>query len=254
MKNYLSIILLAVIVTFTSCGKTSHKTTDNFEQVVLPDSSVVYLNHNSKISYNKTFNPRTVVLEGEAFFSINDGASEFTVETNDGDEVVVKGTEFFMAVSTSSTVVEVEHGFVVLGLRTGIIKEVRFGERCEFHRHDNGLHLGHAKHKHRHWITLMDNEIRLSGWVLMRSRKHAGHGFHPGNSHGWKNVGKPGKPEKGRSYNKTGKDKPGGKEKQESKPNKGGNTGKSKPGGNPGKESKGAKESGKAGKGGKGNK
>ncbi|MHB1277690.1 MAG: FecR domain-containing protein, partial [Bacteroidia bacterium] len=114
MKNLQLLFLLAVVMAFTACGSVSVETADNFEQVVLPDSSVVYLNHKSKISYNKNFTPRTVNLEGEAFFSVNDGTTPFTVKTESGEDVVVKGTEFFMAVTSVGTVVEVEQGLVAM--------------------------------------------------------------------------------------------------------------------------------------------
>lgn len=237
MKILQLIYLLAIAVAFSACGTVTVETSDNFKQVVLPDSSVVYLNHESKISYNENFKLRKVTLEGEAFFSVNDGETPFTVETESGEEVVVKGTEFFMAATTTRTVVEVEHGFVVMHVGTGIIKEVHFGERGEFNRHDNGLHLGHAKHKHRHWISLMDNNFRKSGKVLMRSRKHAGPGFHPGNVKGPKGGregkgGPEGKPDKG------GKDGPEGKGKPDGK---GDNDGKNKPDGKGRQDGKGGK-------------
>lgn len=199
MKNLQLLFLLAVVMAFSACGSESVETADNFEQVVLPDSSVVYLNHKSKISYDKNFNLRKVTLEGEAFFSVNDGETPFTVETASGEKVVVKGTEFFMAVTTTGTVVEVEQGLVALHVGTGVIKEVHYGERCEFHKHDNGLHLGQAAYLHRSWITIMDNNFRKSGKYLFRSRKHAGPGFHPGFHPGQmkgpkgRHEGKPGK-------------------------------------------------------------
>ncbi|MGW8123724.1 FecR family protein [Roseivirga echinicomitans] len=62
--------------------------------VYLPDSSVVYLNAGSQISFSEQEwqEERTLTLSGEAFFEVIKG-SDFTVETKLGD-VVVLGTSF----------------------------------------------------------------------------------------------------------------------------------------------------------------
>lgn len=62
--------------------------------VELPDGSKVQINADSKIEYNsKTWsNERTIILDGEAFFSVQKG-SKFTVKTNNGD-IAVLGTSF----------------------------------------------------------------------------------------------------------------------------------------------------------------
>ena len=64
------------------------------QTVYLPDSSIVYLNAGSKISFSEGQwqQERTLELSGEAFFEVKKG-SDFTVETRLGD-VVVLGTSF----------------------------------------------------------------------------------------------------------------------------------------------------------------
>jgi len=65
-------------------------------EVVLPDSSKVYLNSGSKLTFNNNFNERQrqIFLEGEAFFSVTkDKSSPFTVKASD-IEVKVLGTQF----------------------------------------------------------------------------------------------------------------------------------------------------------------
>lgn len=64
------------------------------EQVSLPDESKVFLNSDSKLSYDKASwsDDRTVHLEGEAFFEVEKG-QKFTVHTSLGD-VQVLGTSF----------------------------------------------------------------------------------------------------------------------------------------------------------------
>ena len=78
-------IVVVLVFLFTACGETLEvKTNDSYEAVLLPDGSEVYLNHNSTISYDKDFNPRTVNLSGEAFFTVVPSASVFTVVTEQG--------------------------------------------------------------------------------------------------------------------------------------------------------------------------
>ncbi|WP_323758245.1 FecR family protein [Roseivirga sp.] len=64
------------------------------QTVYLPDSSVVYLNAGSKVSFSESEwkNERMLSLIGEAFFEVKKG-SDFTVETQLGD-VIVMGTSF----------------------------------------------------------------------------------------------------------------------------------------------------------------
>jgi ferric-dicitrate binding protein FerR (iron transport regulator) len=64
--------------------------------VLLPDSSVVYLNSGSKLTYSTEFRQqsRKVILEGEAFFSVTrDEKRPFRVKTKDM-EIEVLGTKF----------------------------------------------------------------------------------------------------------------------------------------------------------------
>jgi len=63
--------------------------------IVLPDSSRVYLNSGSKLTFSSNFkNGRKVSLEGEAFFSVaKDKNHPFRVKTTDID-IEVLGTKF----------------------------------------------------------------------------------------------------------------------------------------------------------------
>lgn len=228
------ILFLAAVIGLSGCGnKVTVETTENFEQVELPDSSVVYLNHNSKLTYDESFSPRRVKLEGEAFFCVNDGATPFVIETPEGEEVTVLGTEFNLIASIDIVAVEVEIGIVTLRIGGGdLFREIRRGQRVDFNRHDNGLHLGQAKHHHRNWIRVMDKDFRKSGMALKRSRKHSIKSFNKGN----------------KKFNKGNSNKPSFKEGGNSKGNK--KSSKSKPDGKGGKASKGGGE--KGGKSGKG--
>ncbi|EZH75602.1 hypothetical protein ATO12_02105 [Aquimarina atlantica] len=69
-------------------------TYSDHEQIHLPDGSVVWLNSSSKLSYNPK-SPRTLFIDGEAFFEVaKDKEHPFTVETPDHVIVKALGTSF----------------------------------------------------------------------------------------------------------------------------------------------------------------
>lgn len=85
-------------------------------RIILPDSSIVLLNGNSQIRYNKNFNEdeRIVELKGEGFFDVHkDLSRQFTVSTPELD-VKVFGTSFNVKANENDETIEV-------GLKTGKI-------------------------------------------------------------------------------------------------------------------------------------
>jgi len=66
------------------------------KEVMLPDSSVVWMNACSKITYSKRFkaDKREITLLGEAFFSVKKDSSRRFVVTTDDMTVSVFGTQF----------------------------------------------------------------------------------------------------------------------------------------------------------------
>lgn len=65
------------------------------QQITLPDSSKVWLNANSKLTYNDHFSPRVVHLEGEAFFEVTHQEDHSRFEIISGDtKTTVLGTSF----------------------------------------------------------------------------------------------------------------------------------------------------------------
>lgn len=66
------------------------------KQVVLPDSSVIWLNANTSLSYHPDFiNHREIRLSGEALFEVTDDTQHpFTVMTADSVQTTVLGTQF----------------------------------------------------------------------------------------------------------------------------------------------------------------
>ena len=94
-------IACALLVICVACSSSIEIETDNnFEALLLPDGSQVYLNHHSTISYDQNFNPRTIYLDGDAFFTVVPSESTFTVTTAYGD-VEVLGTEFNVQTTTN---------------------------------------------------------------------------------------------------------------------------------------------------------
>jgi len=87
------LLLFVISLAFSSCSQETVSTTDSFEGIELPDGSIVLLNHNSSIEYDKDFDPRKISLTGEAYFNVVASAVPFIVKTNFG-EVKVLGTKF----------------------------------------------------------------------------------------------------------------------------------------------------------------
>ncbi len=171
MKNLFPFLLMLLMMSACS-DEIKVETAENYEQVELPDSSIVYLNQNSKLTYSEQFNPRTIKLEGEAFFSVNDGDTPFVIETANGETVTVIGTEFNLIANSKNVLLEVEIGSVSISIGDKLHKIIR-GKRLFYGRHDNGLHLGQARREHRGWIGLMNSNFKSNGKILKRSRKHA---------------------------------------------------------------------------------
>ncbi len=91
--------------------QTTTVTTANAEtvQVTLPDGSVAELNAGTTLTYSKS--QRQVVLEGEAFFTVEPGQGEFQVRSGEA-VVTVLGTGFNVKGRHNAVTVVVEHGRV----------------------------------------------------------------------------------------------------------------------------------------------
>ena len=168
-------ILLFAILTLTylsSCGDKTISTSDEFEQVELPDGSLVSLNKESSISYSNSFDPRIVKLTGEAFFSVTEGDNPFQVVTENG-EVTVLGTEFNVSSRLDKIVVEVKNGEVKL--KTGKGKHSRGlkkGQSGIYIKGDTKIKGGRAKHKYKIWMGDMEIEFKTKGKKYKYGHKH----------------------------------------------------------------------------------
>ncbi len=110
--KYAAIAILFIVVSSIVYQQFAPKTiimTTNYgeeKEVTLPDGSTVWLNAGSTISYKKDF-PRTIQLNGEAFFEVaKDKAHPFTVETPDHVIVKALGTSFNVKAYPENTYLE----------------------------------------------------------------------------------------------------------------------------------------------------
>lgn len=168
----LSLIIAAFFL--SACGGITVKTSNSFEQVELPDNSIVYLNNNSSITYDEAFATREVELTGEAFFSIVKATQPFVVKTTLGD-VTVLGTEFNVNSVTEQIEVEVEEGSVELKAKgKELKKQIRKGEKALLKSTNEVIDKAKAEYKHSKWRKDMEDEFKKLGKEIKKSSKQIG--------------------------------------------------------------------------------
>jgi transmembrane sensor len=120
---FLGFIAVAVYFLINNRVKTLEYSTAFGErkEIILPDHSVVILNGNSHLVYLEPAEGsivRTVVLEGEAFFSVSHTADDkkFVVKTPDNLKVEVLGTKFNVSSRSKETRVVLNSGKIMLNL------------------------------------------------------------------------------------------------------------------------------------------
>jgi ferric-dicitrate binding protein FerR (iron transport regulator) len=92
-------------------------------RIVLPDSSVVLLNGNTRLSFRKHWpsnGDREVHIDGEAYFSVKHTKTDqkFFVRMNDHSSVQVLGTEFNVSKRKEETRVVLNSGKIALRMET----------------------------------------------------------------------------------------------------------------------------------------
>jgi ferric-dicitrate binding protein FerR (iron transport regulator) len=159
----------------TAAMLTEYTGNGELKEIVLPDSSHIWLNARSVISYPVAFTgkERKVFLkQGEAFFQVTHNAQQpFIVQNRDSIQTTVLGTSF--AVSTDSSArhmqVAVKTGKVKVGRKDTTIATLLPGDQVHYNISNNNTQLSH--------ITTDDigawtkGEIRLSqaGFTTMAS-------------------------------------------------------------------------------------
>jgi transmembrane sensor len=190
-SNALSPFIILLAILFTSCSKVTLETKDNFEAVVLPDGSQVYLNRNSSVSYDKSFDPRNINLKGEAYFSVVPGENPFIVNTSLG-EVKVLGTEFDVKAEAEELEVEVEEGVVNLKTKHDN-SELKKAERAVYNDSKNAIEKGKAEFRSRAWIKELKMEFKKMGREFKKTGKEVGKEMHDGGKEMGKDLKKTGK-------------------------------------------------------------
>ncbi|MDR3610385.1 MAG: FecR domain-containing protein [Ignavibacteriaceae bacterium] len=107
---------------------------------VLPDSTVVHLNSQSRLDYPEYFagNIRIVNLTGEAYFSVKHDKNRPFVVRCGNSQVTVTGTEFNIRNRNNNTKIVVAKGSVnVLSLSSRIQKNLKKGEMVQMDKSGN---------------------------------------------------------------------------------------------------------------------
>ena len=163
------ILFTASLVALTSCSNVSVETEDNFEMVELPDGSIAFLNHNSALSYDKEFSPRTLEVQGEVFLSVVESETPFVVKSQHG-EITVVGTEFNVKSLVDELEVEVERG--VVELKTEIQSDkIKRGEAAIYKRAENDFKKIKAEFKFRIWMKELKAEFKKLGKEIKANSK-----------------------------------------------------------------------------------
>jgi len=172
MNTKNNLILISLLMLFTSCSNVTVKTNDEYKAVDLPDGSTVLLNHSSCITYNKEFKERCIIQEGEALYMVVPGQKPFTVITDAG-KIKVTGTEFNVKADENNMEVEVEDGTVEIKIRD-IVKSIERGEKAVYDKGKDLFEKGPAEFKHRIWTDDMKKEFKKMGRELKKSGGKAG--------------------------------------------------------------------------------
>ncbi|MCK5537342.1 MAG: FecR family protein [Bacteroidales bacterium] len=117
---------------------------NGIKKIILPDSSLIYLNKNASISYATSylwrFN-RNVKLKGEAFFDIKSKeCEEFIVKTN-SFEIQVLGTQFNVCSNNQESTIVLKEGKVRLFNFKGEQKDIVMspGDCISYNKKNNSL-------------------------------------------------------------------------------------------------------------------
>lgn len=155
-KYIFSLLFFSILI--TACSKEKISTEDNYEVVELPDGSIVFLNHYSKLEYLEAFNQRKVAISGECYFSVEPSDKSFTVRGELG-EVEVLGTEFSVKSNNEDMEVEVEKGSVQFSIEEES-KNISTGEMASYKKGENVIETGKASNDFKKWMVKLRIEFK----------------------------------------------------------------------------------------------
>jgi len=168
-------LFLGCLISLASCSTISVRTDQQTQAVSLPDGSVVLLNQNSELEYQKDFSDRQVTLRGEAFFKVQKAKEPFVVSTSNG-QITVLGTSFNVKEDDQQLEVEVETGSVQLKVKDQISKLKR-GESAVYNDVKGLFEKGKAQFKHHVWTDDLKDDIKEIGEEAKKSGKKIGKEF-----------------------------------------------------------------------------
>ncbi|MDN4164009.1 FecR family protein [Cytophagales bacterium LB-30] len=171
MKRIIYFLLASLLIS-SACSSVSIESQEEFQELELPDHSIVWLNKNSKITFDKDFQPRVVQLEGEAFFSVvADSTSAFLVKTELG-EVKVLGTEFNVNSQADKLAVDVEHGVVELQVKTDkSVRKLYRSNRGVVKKGRKEIKLERSEFAHKQWLKAMEQDFKQLGKELRKTHR-----------------------------------------------------------------------------------
>lgn len=177
------LLVLGLTYTLSTLIKTSDEatlvevvTTDSITVVYLPDSSKVYLNKNTVISYPENFNSkeRLVSLNGEGFFEVNPGSVPFII-TCHGTRTKVLGTSFNVKGYEEDEEVEVivVTGHVELSDEDDSSGKIVLepNDRGAFNKKHSGISKSKNTRKDFHWWKKHDLEKNIKKLLRKVKRK-----------------------------------------------------------------------------------
>jgi transmembrane sensor len=120
------------------------------KEIILPDSSHIWLNARSAISYPKIFQGKlrkVKLLQGQAFFSITpDSRRPFIVQSQQNVQIRVLGTSFAVANDSSTAVIQVavRTGKVSLVQHEKTLSTLSSGEQADYDTRQSVVRLSQA--------------------------------------------------------------------------------------------------------------
>ena len=162
-------LLLLLSILFFACTESTTSTAEGFEQIELPDHSVVLLNKHSSLKYDAAFADRKVKLQGEAFFDVVKGDKPFTVITELGD-IQVLGTQFSVKSDAEQLEIQVKEGLVELK-NSELMDQIENGMKATLKKGQKQLKKAKADMDFDAWVSDLEKELKELGVEIKRAKK-----------------------------------------------------------------------------------
>ena len=133
-------------------------TNNPVNNLILPDSSIISLNRNSKFTYSKRFNRkyREVNFSGEGYFRIKENKKRPFVITSGIACIKVLGTSFNVNCTNDNIIISVDNGSVLLSIKDSTKKNIilKSGESGRISIKDSVISkIGVIDPNYKSWLT-----------------------------------------------------------------------------------------------------